>query len=224
MSSVGFVGLVKNVDALRRFVSEVNGAKQGEFADSRKRLGITKERVFLGQTPMGPAVYAYTEGLNAGFAMARMRSSTLPFDKYFLETMTTITGRNLADLPAGPPPHLAFEWTNGKRGKSATMIGAPTPDASKFWQLCREMTMRYGEHAESRESHGITFERVFYMHDAKMVAVYIEGDDPAAAMEQSMKSTSAYDQWFMEATAKVHGIDFRAGPPPRPEQIVTLDL
>jgi hypothetical protein len=85
------------------------------------------------------------------------------------------------------------------------------------------MTGRYGEHAESRQRHGITLERAFYLHDAKMVAIYLEGDDPAQAVGKSMSSTAAYDKWFTDTASAVHGIDFRAGMPPAPELLVSFD-
>ncbi len=221
MSAIAFVGPVKDVDGFRSLAKEISGAKKGEHAESRRRLGTTKERVFLAQTPMGAMVCAYAEGQNAGFSMARMRASSNPFDKYYLDALAQISGRNLAEMPAGPPPHLAFEWANGKPGKASTMIAAPVAEPAKFWQFCREMTTRYPEHGESRERQGITFERAFFLHDAKMVAVYIEGDDPAQAVEKSLSSTAAYDQWFADRASDVHGIDFRANKPPTPELLVS---
>jgi hypothetical protein len=223
MSSIGFVGPVKDVEAFKAFAKEVSGARKGEHAESCKRLGITKQRVFLAQTPMGAMVNAYSEGLNAGFFMARLRVSTNAFDKFYLESLNKMTGVKITELPAGPPPNLAFEWANGKPGKASTMIGAPVPDAAKFWQFCREMTMRYAEHGESRERSGITLERAFYMHDAKMVAVYLEGDDPAQAIQKSMTSSAAYDQWFIDQASAVHGIDMRANMPPKPELYTSFD-
>ncbi len=83
--------------------------------------------------------------------------------------------------------------------------------------------MRYAEHGEARERSGITLERVFYLHDAKMVAVYIEGDDPAHAMQKAMTSTTGYDKWFIDHASAVHGIDMRAGLPPQPELYYSYD-
>jgi hypothetical protein len=165
----------------------------------------------------------YGEGLNSGFAVARMQTSSNAFDKYFLEMMRKMAGVNPAELPAGPSPHLAFEWSNGKVGKASTMIGAPVPEPAKFWQFCREMSARYPEHSESRQRQGITLERSFYLHDAKMVAVYIEGDDPAQVVENAHTSTATYDKWFIERISDVHGIDRSAGAPPRPELLISYD-
>jgi hypothetical protein len=224
MSSIGFVGPVKDVEAFKHFAREVNGARKAEHDEACRRHGLTKQRVFLAQTPMGAMVNVYSEGLNVGFFMARLRASTNAFDKFQLESLNKMTGVNLTDLPAGPPPNLAFEWANGKHGKASTMIGAPVPDAAKFWQFCREMTIRYAEHGESRERSGITLERVFYLHDAKMVAVYIEGDDPAQAIQKSLGSSAAYDKWFIDQASAVHGIDMRASMPPKPELFYSFDV
>ena len=223
MSSIGFVGPVKDVEVFKAFAKEVNGARKGEHVEACKRHGLTKQRVFLAQTPMGPMVNVYSEGQNVGFFMARLRASTNAFDKFYLESLNKMTGINLTDLPAGPPPNLAFEWANGKPGKGSTMIGAPVPDPAKFWQFCREMTMRYAEHGESRERSGITLERAFYMHDAKMVAVYLEGDDPAQAMQKALTSNAPYDKWFIDHASAVHGIDMRANMPPKPDLFYSFD-
>jgi hypothetical protein len=223
MSSIGFVGPVKDVEAFKEFAKEINGARKAEHADACRRHGTKKERVFLAQTPMGAMVNFYAEGLNAGFFMARLRASSNAFDKFYLESVSKMSGINWSDMPAGPPPHLAFEWENGKPGKASTMIGMPAPDAAKFWQFCREMTSRYAEHGESREHSGITLERAFYMHDAKMVAVYLEGDDPATAIAKSLSSTLPYDKWFIDHASAAHGIDLRAGIPPQPELYFKFD-
>lgn len=223
MSTVGFVGPVKDVEAFKAFAKEVNGARKGEHTEACRRNGIIKQRVFLAQTPMGAMVNVYSEGLNAGFFLARLRSSNNAFDKFHLDSLSKMSGVSLTDLPAGPPPNLAFEWANGKPGKASTMIGMPVPDAGKFWQFCREMTMRYTEHGESREQSGITLERAFYMHDAKMVAVYLEGDDPAQSLQKTLTSSAPYDKWFVEHASAVHGIDMRASAPPKPELYYSFD-
>jgi hypothetical protein len=223
MSTVGFVGPVKDVDAFKAFAKEINGARKAEHIEACRRHGTTKQRIFLAQTPMGSMVNVYTEGLNAGFFLARMRASSNAFDKFYLESLTKMNGINMLDLPAGPPPNLAFEWASGKAGKASTMIGLPVPEASKFWQFCREMTVRYAEHGESRQRAGITLERAFYLHDAKMVAVYLEGDDPAGAITRSLTSSLPYDKWFVDHASAVHGIDLRSGTPPQPELYLSYD-
>jgi len=223
MSSIAFVAPVKDIDAARSFAREVSGQRKAEYLESRKRLDVTKERIFLGQSPMGAMILGYSEGINPGFRMAQVAVSQNAFDKFYLASVIKMSGADFTKMPAGPPPHLAFEWTNGKHGKAATMMAAPVPDAAKFWQLCREMSQRYAEHSESRARHGITLERAFLMHDAKMAVVYIEGDDPVAAMERSMASTAGYDKWFTQEISRVHGIDFAAAKPPPPEPLFAFD-
>jgi hypothetical protein len=223
MSSVGFVGPVKDVEAFKAFAKEIGGARKADYVEACKRHGTTKQRIFLSQTPMGAMVNVYSEGLNAGFFMARLRASSNAFDKFYLESLSKMSGVNMSDIPPGPPPNLAFEWESGQPGKGSTMIGAPVPDASKFWQFCRDLTMRYEEHGESRRRAGITLERVFYLHDAKMVAVYLEGDDPAAGIAKSLSSGLPYDKWFVDHASAVHGIDMSAQPPPKPELYHSFD-
>ncbi len=223
MSTIGFVGPVKDVGAVRAFASELNGARKEEYVAAMKRQGCAKERVFLAETPMGPLNLVYRDAPNAGMQMASLSTSSNAFDKFFLESVVKMAGFDFTKAPAGPPSHLAFEWVSGKPGKACTMIGAPVPDASKFWQMCREMSQRQSEHRESRERSGLTLERVFYLHGAKMVAAYLEGDDPAASLQKILSSTATYDKWFTEQLASVHGIDFGAHPPPPPELLVSFD-
>jgi hypothetical protein len=168
-------------------------------------------------------IMAYREAPNAGFHMANLVSSSHPFDKFYVESLVKIAGVDFSKMPPGPPPHLVFEWTNGQRSRSCTMIAAPVPDPAKFWSMCREMSKRSAEHRESRESQGIVLEQAFYLHEAKMVAVYLEGEDPQNAMQRAMNSSFAYDRWFIEQATAVHGIDFKKTPPPAPELLVLFD-
>ena len=223
MSSVGFVAPVKEGAAARAFAAELKGERRAEYVSAQKRQGCTRERIFLTETPMGPMIVGYRDAHNAGFHMATLASSSSAFDKWYIESISRIAGRDLATMPAGAPPHLAFEWTNGQRSRSCTMIAAPVPDPSKFWQMCRDMSMRSGDHKESRERQGIVFEQAFYLHEMKMVAVYLEGTDVDGAMERSMSSTASYDKWFIEQASAVHGIDFKAHAPPKPELLVLFD-
>jgi hypothetical protein len=189
----------------------------------QKREACTKQRVFLAETPMGPMLMVYREAPNAGFAMAQLMASSNAFDKFYVESIGKMAGVDITKAPPGPPPHLVFEFVSGKPGKASTMIAAPVPDAAKFWKMCREMTARTSEHRESRERSGITLERAFYLHDAKMAVVYLEGDDPVASMEKAMASTAAYDKWFTGEVAAVHGMDMSAKPPPKPELLHAFD-
>jgi hypothetical protein len=214
---------VKDVAAARSFASEIKGERRNEYLAYQKRTGCRHERVFLAETPKGSMIMVYRDAPNAGMNMAQLASSSHPFDKWYRESVQKIAGMDFTSIPPGPPPQVAFEWTNGRRARSCTMIGAPVPDPSKFWKLCREMTMRTAEHRESREQHGICLEQCFYMHEAKMAVVYIEGEDPSKAMEESMKSSNNYDRWFVDQITAVHGIDFRNQPPPQTELLVLFD-
>jgi hypothetical protein len=223
MSTIGFVGPVKDAGAARAFAGEINGARKADYLAAQKRNGCTRERVFLSETPMGSMILVHREAPNAGFQMATLAGSSNAYDKFYMESVTKMAGVDFTKVPAGPPPHLVFEWTSGKRAKGCTMIGAPVPDPAKLWKMCREMSMRSAEHRESREKDGMVLEQVFYLHEAKMVAVYLEGDDPHTAMERMMKSTATYDKWFVDQIGAVHGLDFHGHAPPKPELLVAFD-
>jgi hypothetical protein len=223
MSTIGFAGPLKDMDLARTFASELKGPRRAEYLAAQKRHGVTRERVFVTETPMGAMIMAYREAPNAGFQMATLSASSNAFDKFYLESIAKFVGVDFASLPPGPPSHLAFEFTNGMRSRECTMLCAPVPEPSKFWKLCREMSMRAADHRESRERHGIVFEQAFYLHDAKMAVVYLEGDDPQGAMERANQSTASYDRWFVDQITAVHGIDFRSHAPPKAELLMLFD-
>jgi hypothetical protein len=223
MSATAFVGPVKNVDAAREFAAGLKGERQAEWLASERRTGCKRERVFLAETPNGTMVMIYREAENAGNHLSQLKASSNPFDRHYIESISKMAGVDITSFPPGPPPHLVFEWMGGERARNCTMIAAPVPDPAKFWQFLREMSSRPAEHSESRQRHGIVFERAFYMHEAKMAVVYMEGKDPAASIGEIMQSTATYDKWFVEQLAKVHGMDPKAAPTKAPELLVLFD-
>jgi len=132
---IGFVGPAKDPAAMRTLAQECNGARKSEFIESRKRAGITKERVFLAETPMGPMVCAYGEGLNAGFQMARFAASANAFDRHFIESLVK-AARNyyLATTRPEGGPHMmvvwglwegdTFQFSTGKTSRKARNLAA----------------------------------------------------------------------------------------------------
>jgi hypothetical protein len=223
MSVMAFGAPIKDVNAARELAAELKGDRRAEYVASQRRSGCVRERVFLGESPMGPIQMVYREGLNAGYRVAQLMASSNAFDKYYLETISRISGIDLSTRPAGPISHLAFEWTSGERHRNCTMFMAPVPDASKLWSFLRDVSARPAEHTESRQRMGLCYEQVFYLHDAKMIVGYCEGPDAQKAFSTMLESTSAYDRWFVEQTAVVHGMDLRKQKMTPPELLVLFD-
>jgi hypothetical protein len=77
------------------------GERRAAYEHSRKRLGITREAVWIQQTPNGGVGVAYLEADDMTEAFAGMAASDDPFDRWFRELVFDIHG---LDLKAGFPP------------------------------------------------------------------------------------------------------------------------
>lgn len=105
------------VEAWRRFCQELSGSRLQTYITSRRRFGITYERLALAETPQGPAAVTTLEAADIGRAISQMAESELAFDRWYRERLQELHGVTLAGyerfaLPAPPPPdqELLFEW------------------------------------------------------------------------------------------------------------------
>lgn len=106
------------VEAWRRFCQEMSGARRQAYEASRRRLGITRERLALMETTFGSAAVTTLEAYDVGLALSQIIASDLPFDHWYREQMQELHGVNLDGyedfLRQAPPPEnqeLLFEWT-----------------------------------------------------------------------------------------------------------------
>jgi hypothetical protein len=110
--------LAGKVEAWRRFCQEISGSRQQMYITSRRRLGITHERLALVETPFGSTAVNTMEGPDMGRALGQIISSALPFDRWYREQLQDLHGINLTGYeqfsqPVPPPQNqeLLFEWT-----------------------------------------------------------------------------------------------------------------
>jgi hypothetical protein len=94
-----------NLEAWHLFQAELSGARQAEFAASRKRLGV-RERTFHQPTPMGDFVVVTLEGDDLATVYPRMLASTDAFDRWFVGRVEAIHGIDMAVVAAAPLPAL----------------------------------------------------------------------------------------------------------------------
>ncbi len=106
------------VEAWRRFCQELSGSRRQTYEASRRRLGITRERLVLVETAFGSAAVTTLEAPDVDRALGQIIASTLPFDRWYREQVRELHGINLAGyeqfLQPAPPPHnqeVLFEWT-----------------------------------------------------------------------------------------------------------------
>ncbi len=84
------------------------------------------------------------------------------------------------------------------------------------------MGSRREEYQESRKRLGIHREAAWHQEtpDGTLAVVYIEADDPGAAMAGMGSSEEPFDRWFRERISDIFGLDLTQPPPPL---VQTLD-
>lgn len=113
------------VEAWRRFCQEMSGSRLQMYEASRRRLGITRERLALVETAFGSATVTIVEAQDVGQALGQILTSALPFDSWYREQVQELHGINLAEyehfaqeaLPA-QNQELLFEWTHSSSAGS----------------------------------------------------------------------------------------------------------
>jgi hypothetical protein len=95
----------------RRAMASVQGERKLEYESSRERHGITREAVWLQQTPAGDVVVVYLEADDLQAAFAGLGSSQDPFDRWFRDVVKECHGM---DLTQGfPPPEQMLDYQRG---------------------------------------------------------------------------------------------------------------
>ncbi len=110
MASYAFVlpVLPGKTEVVRRFGVEMSGPRRGEAEESQRRIGITRQMVWLQQTPQGDMCVVYWETDDPARVFQKWASSDNPFDRWFLEQLKEIHGIDLTQPP--PPNELIYEW------------------------------------------------------------------------------------------------------------------
>jgi hypothetical protein len=84
------------------------GDRKADHEASRKRFGITRESVWIQNTPGGDVAVVVVEAPDIQAAMGGLATSDAPFDTWFREHVKDVHGM---DLAAGfPPPELAMDF------------------------------------------------------------------------------------------------------------------
>ncbi len=84
------------------------GDRRTDHVESRRRLGITWESVWIQPTADGDVAVVLLEAEDLGKALAGVGSSDLPFDKWVREHCLRVHG---IDLAAGfPPPEQILDF------------------------------------------------------------------------------------------------------------------
>lgn len=107
------------VEAWRRFCQELRGPRRLDYEASRRRLGVTCERLALIETAFGSAGVTTLEALDVQGALCQIIISDLPFDRWYRAQVEALYGIDLAGCEPcsdGARPQqtqeLLFDWAS----------------------------------------------------------------------------------------------------------------
>ena len=110
--------LAGKIEAWRRFCQELSGSRLQLYEASRRRLGITCERMALLETSFGSASTTTLEAPNIAQVLTELIVSARPFDRWYREQLEELHGVNLAwyekfAQPEEPtqPREILFDWS-----------------------------------------------------------------------------------------------------------------
>jgi len=195
-----------------RAIAEEFKSRPGEYREARDRAGITLERAYLQNTPMGDFVVAYIESERPfGETTAAMAKSDLAIDREFVKHVKEVHGVDLTQPPAGPAPENVGEWTDpdvsdrlpGKAFCAPLLPGVT--DAGRAFAREAFIT-RIDEITASRRELDTTVEVVTLLSTphGDITSIYTEGKDPQGSSRKFAASTSSYDKWFKEKLATLY--------------------
>jgi hypothetical protein len=123
----------------RRFLQELSGPRYEEYAQSRRRLGVLTESVWLAPKPSGGGVAViYLEAEDPEWVLRELAASEAPFDSWYGREMRRLFDFDLARLPRVTDGELLFAWggeasSDGKHElrKSSRPNVRPRPGAER---------------------------------------------------------------------------------------------
>jgi hypothetical protein len=151
---------------------------------------------------MGDFVTAYfeTDG-EVGEMFARLPSSELGIDRYFMKAVKEIHGVDLTQPMPGPMPETVAAWTDPSakgRGRGWAFCAPLAPGQTERARAFVADAYRRDEFTASRRRLDQSIE-VVTLHSTPqgdIVGVYVEGDDPARSNAGFAASTEPFDLWF----------------------------
>lgn len=208
MAKVGFAVpiLPGKEDLATKYSIEEIRRRMAEYEESRRRAGVTMERVYWQRNPDGSnlfVVYVEAAGSMAD-VMGTFVTSGSDFDRWFLDVNQEITGVDFRQPASGGGAEHVASWEDpgGSRGTGLAFAVPLLPgraEALRAW--AREaFEARRHELTESRRALGQTREEVFLTSspDGDVGVAYLEGKDPIEANREFAASGAPYDRWFKD--------------------------
>jgi hypothetical protein len=106
----------------RRFLQDLSASRHEQYAQSRRRLGILTESVWLAPKPSGGGVaIVYLKADNPDQVLREIAASDAPFDSWYETQMRRHFGFDLRQSPRVAGGELLFAWRDddvpGEYGK-----------------------------------------------------------------------------------------------------------
>ncbi|MGA2158695.1 MAG: hypothetical protein ABSG90_05715 [Dehalococcoidia bacterium] len=88
------------VEAWKGYIKEMEGPRKKEYKESRKKVGLSVERVWLQHTPMGDFAVVYWKAKDIGKVFEGLVKSDAPFDKWFRDKiLLEVHGMDFSKMP-----------------------------------------------------------------------------------------------------------------------------
>ena len=98
-------------ESWRRFLQELSGSRYEEYAESRRRLSVSAEFVWLVTKRSGGGVaVVYLEAEDPEWVLRELAASDAPFDSWYGTQMRKLFGYDFARLPRVASGELLFAW------------------------------------------------------------------------------------------------------------------
>jgi Family of unknown function (DUF6176) len=94
----------------RQFAQEAYVSRRAEFSESRLAKKLTREEVFLSQTPMGDMIVVYLEGEDPIAGNREFAASNTPFDRWFKDQCKQVFAPYIDFDQPVPPNEEIFSW------------------------------------------------------------------------------------------------------------------
>ena len=100
----------------RRLLQELSYARrEGEYVESRRRLGVWAESVWLVSKPSGGGVaLVYLEASDPERVLGELAASEAPFDSWYGGAMRKLFGFDLARIARAGGSELLFAWRDDR--------------------------------------------------------------------------------------------------------------
>ena len=116
----------------RRLMQELSYSRgEEEYLQSRRRLGVWSESVWLVPKPSGGGVaVVYLEASDAERVLGELAASEAPFDSWYGRAMRKLFGFDLARLPRAGSGELLFTWRDDRGQGEGEASKCPCPDTT----------------------------------------------------------------------------------------------